>query len=135
MKHKRFVLCIYYEDTNVQNEYNFDLKYDAITYFRHIREVIGFRPVVIKLYDGVSLCWVYHSQYVLSLSDAYRRLKNGDVYYMSVLSIPRADEYNVRFFDTENIYQFEVHHLTKKDVRMIYKECPHVYTLLEELPF
>ena len=135
MKHKRFALCINYQDTNVQIERQFDLQCDAITYFRHICEVIGFRPAVITLYDGISPCWVYHSQYVLSLSSAYKRLKDGDVYYMSVLSLPRSNEYNVRFFDTENKYQFEVHHLTQKDVRTIYKECPNVYNLLEELPF
>lgn len=135
MKHKRFVLCINYQDTNVQIEREFDLKCDAITYFRHICEVIGFRPVVIVLYDGASPCWVYRSQYVLSLSSAYKRLKDGDVYYMFVLPLPRSNEYNVRFFDIENKYQFEVHHLTQKDVRMIYKEFPNVYNLLDELPF
>lgn len=135
MKHKRFALCINYQDTNIQIKHEFDLKCDAITDFRHIKEVIGFRPVVITLYDGLSPCWVYHSQFVLGLSNAYKRLKDGDVYFMAILPLPKTNEYNVRFFDSENKYQFEVHHLTQKDVRTIYKECPNVYNYYEEMPF
>lgn len=135
MKHKRFCLFIRYLDTEVILKREFDLRCDATVFFNGFRGVVGNRPVVVTLYDGVVPCWVYHSQYTITLSQADKIFRSGDVYYMAYLPQPRTNEFICKFFNYEKKYCFEIHHLTAGDMRRIYKQYPNVYNWLEELPF
>ena len=130
---KPFVMAIHWLDSNRVERECFSLKQLALDWFDDFCKQ-NKRPCVITFYCGVTPYWVYKKcEKTLTLSDADRLFRKGDVWFISLFKTNDINYYDVRIYDSCYKYYATIEHVLQSDFRMLRKVYTNVYYLSEEL--